>query len=118
MLRALQPISGLLSTALPAACSSTLQAVRHVNVTSEVTNNNVEAAYGSLNRQCKESGLYEEFRKRQHFVPYQEVKFAKGRNKYNKLMGQAIRDRLKWVVKRRRHSLCECLGCSAALPAW
>ncbi len=66
-----------------------------------VRNNNVDAAYGRLNRHCQENGLYVELRKRDHRETNHELAFAAKRATFNKRMGQQIRDRLKWVIKRR-----------------
>ena len=40
-----------------------------------VRNNNVDAAYGRLNRHCQENGLYTELRKRDHREPNHELAF-------------------------------------------
>lgn len=66
-----------------------------------VRNNNVDAAYGRLNRHCQENGLYTELRKRDHREPNHELAFQAKRATFNKRMGQQVRDRLKWVMKRR-----------------
>lgn len=67
----------------------------------DVRNNNVDAAYGRLNRHCQDNGLYVELRKRDHRVPNHELAFKAKRATFNKRMGQQVRERLRWVVKRR-----------------
>lgn len=64
-------------------------------------NNNVDAAYGRLSRHCSDNGLYAELRKRDHRETNHEIAFKSKRGAFNKRMGQQIRERLKWVIKRR-----------------
>jgi ribosomal protein S21 len=72
-----------------------------------VSNNNVEAAYKQLAAQCSEAGLYEELKKRDHHISTQERKFELVRHKYNKIIGQKIKQRMRWIVKRSKLKLCK-----------
>lgn len=92
------------STSAPAAAAPAAAVcgrARGMFVVVDVRNNNVDAAYGRLSRQCADNGLYKELSKRSHFVPRHEQKLEKARAGHNKRVGQQIRERLKWVVKRR-----------------
>lgn len=86
---------------LPSPQQHSLSGRRGMFAVIEVRNNNVDAAYGRLSRQCQEQGLQRDLGKRAHFVPKHERKFEKARASFNKRVGSQIRDRIKWVVKRR-----------------
>jgi len=70
-----------------------------------VSNNNVEAAYKQLASQCSDAGLRDELKKRDHHISNQERKFGLVRHKYNKIIGQKIKLRMKWIVKRSKLKL-------------
>jgi len=46
--------------------------------------------------------LPEELRKRQHRIDSSETKFNKKRSAFNQKMGSLIRERLKWIMLRRK----------------
>jgi hypothetical protein len=76
---------------------------RSMSIIVNVQHNNVDKAMGILKGRAREAGLQEELAKRDHRITSQEAKFAVKRNTYNASMGQAIRERLKWIIKRRKH---------------
>ena len=67
----------------------------------DVKNNSVDAALGKLQRACKDNGLMEELRKRQHYASPSARKYGEQRLAYNKRMGYVIQARLKWIARRR-----------------
>jgi ribosomal protein S21 len=101
-----QLLAGVSRSALPQPSLSSACAVltssRHIHITTDVNNNNVEAAYKQLSAQCRDAGLNAELKKREHFISYQQEKFAKNRTRFNKRMGQKVKERLQWVVKRSK----------------
>lgn len=68
----------------------------------DVQRNDVDRAYGYLNKQFKAQGMQDELRRRDYRKTTAELKFQAKRSTYNKRMGGLILDRLKWVVKRRK----------------
>jgi ribosomal protein S21 len=74
---------------------------RGIFVVVNVRNNNVDVAYRQLNRHCADNGLYQELRRRDHRETNHELAFQSKRSAFNKRMGQQIRDRLRWIIKRR-----------------
>lgn len=78
------------------------QLQRGMSVIVSVHRNNVDQALATLNKRCKVAGLPEELRKRDHHISHQEAKYAAARRRYNGEMGSMIRDRLKWIMKRRK----------------
>jgi ribosomal protein S21 len=90
-------VSSLCHPVLPSVllCASTRFA-SSVNV----VGNNVDQAIARLRRQCKDSGLDDELRKREYRVPKSEMDAEKRKNKYNKRVGTIIRARLHWLTKK------------------
>jgi len=90
-----------------AACSHafTHGSFRSLHIETKVSNNNVEAAYKQLASQCSDAGLRDELKKRDHHISNQERKFGLVRHKYNKIIGQKIKLRMKWIVKRSKLKL-------------
>eukprot|EP00877_Chromochloris_zofingiensis_P013620 jgi/Chrzof1/8511/Cz03g13230.t1 len=68
----------------------------------KVQGNNVDQAWSRLNKLNKEAGLYEDLKKHRHFITTGMKKFDQTRAAYNKRVGQVIKDRLKWVIRRRK----------------
>jgi ribosomal protein S21 len=77
-------------------------AVRGVHVVVNVHKNNVDQALTRLRRECDAIGLRDELKKREAFQPSDDIKFAKNRRVFNAKMGAKIRERLKWVMRRRK----------------
>lgn len=68
----------------------------------EVVDNNINAAFSKLNRKLAESGLPQELRKRQHHKNKSEQRFERELQAYNRAVGNIIRDRMSWMIKRKQ----------------
>lgn len=68
----------------------------------DVKNNNVDAAIGKVQRECKENGLIDELRKREYHKSGSDLKMDRQRKAYNKRMGYIIQERLRWMTKRSK----------------
>ncbi len=95
------------ASALPAASTSYpllqhQQQWRGMTAVVNVNKNNVDQAFGALRTVCRDAGLYEELRKRRYRPTTSELKLQRGQATFNKRMGSMIKDRLKWVMKRRK----------------
>jgi ribosomal protein S21 len=89
---AVAPIAAMLST----------QQQRGMCVVVDVTNNNVDKALGRLMSKLKDADLVSELRKREYHRTKHDRRQAYERAAYNRRVGQVIRDRLRWVLKKRR----------------
>lgn len=68
----------------------------------DVNRNNVDQAFGRLRRQLQEAGLQEDLRRRRCFTPTADATHARKRAAFNRRMGALIRQRLGWVMRRRK----------------
>ena len=84
------------------ATTSNWSAVRSVHVVVNVHKNNVDQALTRLRRESDAVGLRDELKKREAFQPSGNVKFANTRRVFNAKMGAKIKERLKWVMRRRK----------------
>ena len=75
---------------------------RGVHVVVNVHKNNVDQALTRLRRESDALGLRKELAKREAFRPSDDATFAQKRRVFNAKMGAKIRERLKWVMKRRK----------------
>jgi ribosomal protein S21 len=64
--------------------------------------NKVDQAFSRLRRQLAEAGLPEDLRRRRCFVPTADLTHARKRTTFNRRMGSLIRQRLGWVMRRRK----------------
>ena len=87
--------------AAAAAARQQQQQRRAMSIVVNVRKNNVDQAMQQLNRRAREAGLPQELRKRDHRVSAPEAKFAAARSRFNAGMGHLIRERLKWIMRRR-----------------
>ena len=68
----------------------------------DVNRNNVDQAFSRLRRQLAEAGLPEDVRRRRCFTPTADLTHARKRSTFNRRMGALIRQRLGWVMRRRK----------------
>jgi ribosomal protein S21 len=68
----------------------------------DVNRNNVEQAFSRLRRQLAEAGLPEDLARRRCFAPTADLRHARRKATFNKRMGALIRQRLGWVMRRRK----------------
>jgi len=68
----------------------------------DVNRNNVDQAFARLRRQLAEAGLPEDLRRRRHFTPTADATHLRRKTTFNRRMGALIRQRLGWVMRRRK----------------
>ena len=75
---------------------------RAMSAVVDVNRNNVEQAFSRLRRQLAEAGLPEDLARRRCFAPTADLRHARRKATFNKRMGALIRQRLGWVMRRRK----------------
>lgn len=68
----------------------------------DVHRNNVDQAFARLRRQLAEAGLQEDLKRRRCFTPTADLTHARKKTTFNRRMGSLIRQRLGWVMRRRK----------------
>jgi ribosomal protein S21 len=75
---------------------------RTMSAVVDVHRNNVEQAFSRLRRQLAEAGLPEDLARRRCFTPTSDLRHARRKQTFNRRMGGLIRQRLGWVMRRRK----------------
>ncbi|KXZ41072.1 hypothetical protein GPECTOR_846g86 [Gonium pectorale] len=80
---------------------------RGMAVIVEVEDNRVQKALADLNHKRIEAGIPDELRRRRYHMNGSAKRFEREKKAYKTAVGAVVKERIKWVMQRRRGGLLE-----------